>query len=251
MTVSIRKRKNNPKKDGSFSFSYMVEYRGEAGIRQRPSFKTRAEAEAKREEVMRAYGGPAQKPVYTFAEAADSYLKICEKIGRDGRDPIEIETVKSYQSCLENHVLPKLGKTDIANLTAPDVVAFRDWLIVDSGKGRETVRMAFIHYKGVLQEAFNRGKVTNHVWSGIKVTQKKKIDRTSLFDEEFGDSPAKIPSKTQAAQLLNVARSLREDPRPLMGWDPEVAAAKPWQKYSPSTGPRGWQEVQNAWVKYY
>jgi len=251
--AQIRKVKNRPRRDGTQKTSYILDYVDAEGVRQRPQFDSRSSATAARDKMMAArFAGSSQLDCYLFEEASEDYLKICEKIGRDGRQPVDPETARDYRKCLENHVLKKIGQVDVANITPPDVVNFRDWLITESGAGNETIRKAFLHYKGVLQEAYNRGRIKTHAWGGVKLHLKElSAPASHHFDDEFGDVASKIPSRDEAAHLLDVARELRLDPRRLMGWDSEESAKRPWQKYSPSSGPRGWQEVQSAWQKYY
>lgn len=246
--IPIRKEYGRPKKDGSRSILYRLDYTDRDGTRRRPCFRTRAQAVAKQKEILSAWGDSESLPEYLFEEAAEAYLRICEKVGRDGRPPVDPETVGTYRSIVDLHVVPRLQGRDISVFTGPDIIALRDELILDSEIGSETKRMAFIHFKGVLQEAYNRGKIAANVWTGVKLSLP---DKNSGLLEEEGDLAAPIPSREEAAKLIETARQLREDPRGLMGWDPDLEAAKPWQKYTPSTGPRGWRDVQRAWARYY
>jgi len=238
--MKVRRVTSKPKKDGSVKVSYLLDYVDEDGNRCRPHFDTRTQAIEVRDRLIQEKVGPGKKPPYLFSDAAEDYLKICEKIGRDGKSPIEADTVKGYRSNIENHILPEFGKMDISNLTAPDVVQFRDWLITDCPAGAETKRFAFLHFRAVLQEAYNRGRVKSHVWGGVKLNIKDRKPVRSPFDDDL-ESKAKIPSKTEAALLLETAASLRADPRALMGWT----------DLSLETGPRGWKDIQRAWKRYY
>lgn len=247
--ATIRKLTYPPKKNGKRSVAYELNYMDGQGVRHRQAFATKAEAEEKRDRVLidRRMGNDARgADAETFTEGAEYYLDIAEKVGRNGRPPIEPETVKAYRACIDAHVLPKTGSKRLSETRPPDVVAFRDWLVLESGLGDETARMAFMHYKGILQEGFNRGKVPANVWSGISIARSEAPP--PLFDHELGLVKGTIPSKTEVSTLIVTAAQLRSDPRPLMdGHDPDA----PWQKYSPSEGPRGWLAVKLAWAKNY
>lgn len=246
--IPINKTPGPAKKDGTRPTYYRLDYRDRKGKRCRPSFKTRAEAVAKQKEILLSYGAPEALPGYLFQDAAKDYLEICEKVGRNGKPPVDPETVKTYRTIVKLHVVPRVLDQDITNYSPPNIVSFRDELARDATIGAEIKRMAFIHFKGVLQEAHERGKILSNVWTGVKLSLPEK--KRDLFEDE-GDLVAPIPNRAEAAKLIETARQLRSDPRFLMGWDPKSAAAKPWQKYSPSTGPRGWQDVQKAWARYY
>jgi integrase len=247
--VAIRRRKNKPRKNGSIKISWQLDYVDNSGERHRPQFETRTLAERARNDVLlklqqdRDFGSSGKQ---IFREAAYSYLNIIEKIGRNGKPPLEPETVNGYRRILEIHVLPEVGDVIISDIRAPDVVAFRDWLLSKSKLGNRTAKNAFLQYRGVLQEAFNRGKVQSNVWSGITISN--RTSRPVLFDEELGAVVSKIPSNKEIAKLLETAERLRRDPRPLLSDHKKQAA---WQKYSPTEGPRGWKAVQTAWQKYY
>lgn len=150
--ASIRKRKHRPRQDGTAKSSWLLDYRDPDGNRRKRLFATRAAAETARDDLLIQARDPMQFQAgpETFAEAADIYLKMCEKVGRNGRPPVEVETAINYRKTLEGHVLPKVGHKKIAEIRAPDVVAFRDWLVLESGKGAPTIKKAFVHYRGVL-----------------------------------------------------------------------------------------------------
>lgn len=218
------------------------------GKRFRRLFATKAAAEEKRDELLVARRkGTRAAGSETFAEAAEIYMRIIEKVGRNGRRPVEPEAVAQYRKSLERDVLPKVGSMPIAKISAPDVVAFRNYLVMDSGKGSATIKKAFVHYRGVLQEAFNHGLIDANVWAGISLAGEAR--KSASFDNDLGLVKGSIPSRQEVAQLLRTAAELRADPRALMGGHDSAAAT--WQKYTPTDGPRGWREVKTAWRKYH
>jgi integrase len=66
--------------------------------------------------------------VGTVAEATDMWLRVCEKEGLNGREPVTNYTYENYEyraGFIKAYDWPK----PLADLTAPDIVAFRSWLL--------------------------------------------------------------------------------------------------------------------------
>jgi hypothetical protein len=62
------------------------------------------------------------------SDAVDRWLEICEKVGRDGRETVEPETLKEYKrraKVMKRYKWPK----QLHALEPPDVVQFRTWLL--------------------------------------------------------------------------------------------------------------------------
>ena len=89
------------------------------------TFNTLKEARAFLESgSLRKRGHARSGDVGTVAEATDMWLRICEKEGLNGREPATNYT--EYRAgFIKAYDWPKL----LVDLTAPDVVAFRSWLL--------------------------------------------------------------------------------------------------------------------------
>jgi integrase len=93
------------------------------------TFKTRKEALAFREggetKKLRA---AASSDIKTIEQGLQKWLDVCEKEGRNGRDPITKDTLANYQwrrDCILKYTWTK----GLHELTAPDIVEFRSWLL--------------------------------------------------------------------------------------------------------------------------
>jgi integrase len=93
------------------------------------TFNTLKEARAFLESGSLRKGGQARSgDVRTVAAATDMWLRICEKEGPNGREPVTNYTYENYEyraAFIKAYEWPKA----LADLTAPDVVAFRSWLL--------------------------------------------------------------------------------------------------------------------------
>lgn len=88
------------KRTGRKGTTYQVRYPSKAaksGYAYK-SFDTRKEAQAFLESgIVRTQVGPARSDVASVAAAADLWLRICEKEGLNGREPITAYTLKNYE----------------------------------------------------------------------------------------------------------------------------------------------------------
>ncbi len=99
--------------------------------RRRPrQVRRRADAAAFRDtagQEVRAGVHVAARDAITVGDAVKIWLVSCAA-GRGGRDPVRQVTLKDYCELTERHVLLELGTVKLSDITAPRVVAFRDWL---------------------------------------------------------------------------------------------------------------------------
>ena len=74
------------------------------------------------------HSGPLNPDISTVELGIDTWLEICEKEGRDGRDPVTPYTLKTYEY---RATLMKAfsWQKKIHELQTPDIVEFRSWLL--------------------------------------------------------------------------------------------------------------------------
>ena len=229
-------------RDGSKGKAYVVDYVDQKGKRRSKQFRRRREAESFRDgaaQEVRAGVHVAGRDAITVAEAVEIWLGSCAA-GRGGRDPVRQVTLNDYRELSQRHVLPELGRLKLTEITAPRVVAFRDWLLSDDGPGRPTAQKALQYLKSSLDEALLRGKVAADCWSKVSISLGRRY--------VGGEGEVEIPSRAEASALLATAQRLREAPAEVMGWD---AGGEAWRRYHRAEGPRGWEHVQRAWVRYH
>ena len=72
--------------------------------------------------------GPLSTEIRTVDQGLQKWLDVCEKEGRNGRDPVTAGTVQNYEyraSIIRAYEWTK----PLHELTAPDIVEFRSWLL--------------------------------------------------------------------------------------------------------------------------
>lgn len=110
----------------------------------------------------------------------------------------------------------------------------------DSGLGRPTAQKALQYVKLSLDKALLRGKVAGDCWSKVSIP----LGRRYVSGEGGGGDP----SRGEAWVLVATAQRLREASAEVMGW---VAGDEPWRRHHQADGPRGWEHVQRAWLRYH
>jgi integrase len=119
------------KRNGSKGISYQVRYPSKAaktGYAYK-SFETMKEARAFLEDsAARRKNGPLSTEIRTIDQGLQKWLDVCAKEGRNGRDPVTAGTVQNYEyraSIIRAYEWTK----PLHELTAPDIVEFRSWLL--------------------------------------------------------------------------------------------------------------------------
>jgi integrase len=164
--ASIRKR---ALKGGKVA--WQVDYRDQAGARRHKQFQTKREADAwlvqARAQVAAGIHTPDSASI-TVSEAADLWLARCT------RDGLEATTIRQYKAHVEIHIVPRIGKTKLARLSAPAANAFIDQLIHD-GRSKEMARRVLRSLSAIVGEAQRRGLVAaNNVRDAAPVKSSKR-----------------------------------------------------------------------------
>ncbi|GEC36459.1 integrase [Sinorhizobium meliloti] len=154
------------KRVGKNGITYQVRYSSKSTKSGRAfaSFKTLKEARAFTENL-----GAMQHPTggkLTVADAVQKWLDICEKIGRDGREKVELETHKEYQrraNVMKEYEWPK----PLHELKPADIVAFRNWLL--DHKTRDLARRTLSSFHSVMIEMHRQGKIQSDPAAGITI----------------------------------------------------------------------------------
>lgn len=145
------------KRTGSKGTTYQVRYY------RTPSSKTMAYATFNTLKEARAFiqniGSMKDAPgeVLSVPAAIDRWLDVCEKIGRDGREKVEPQTLKEYRR-RANVMKEYAWAKPVHELAAADVVLFRNWLL--ETRSRDLARRTLSSFHSVLIE-MNRQGVTN------------------------------------------------------------------------------------------
>ncbi len=119
------------KRNGSKGITYQVRYPSKAaksGYAYK-SFETLKEARDFREDsAARRKNGPLSTEIRTVEQGLQKWLDVCEKEGRNGRDPVTAGTLQNYEYRAD--IIRAYDWTKpLHELTAPDIVEFRSWLL--------------------------------------------------------------------------------------------------------------------------
>lgn len=132
--------------------------------------------------------------IRTVPQAVQLWLDICEKIGRDGRETVEPETLKEYKrraGVIEEYQWPK----DLYDLQPADIVHFRNWLL--ESKSRDLARRTLSSLHSVLIEMKHQGHINSDPATGITIKSGGRY--------EDDNSEVDIPSDQELRDLLGAA----------------------------------------------
>ncbi|WP_052341661.1 tyrosine-type recombinase/integrase [Salinarimonas rosea] len=155
---------------------------------------------------------PAAPKGMSVPEATDMWLRICEKEGLNGREPVSSYTLENYAyraQFIKTYPWPKLT----TELTSPDIVAFRSWLL-EGRMSRVLASKVLSSFQSVMKELSVRGHILQNAAAGIY------IHSDSRYHE-----PVSIPGKAEVSALLRAADELANARNQTI--------AKAWQRYRP------------------
>lgn len=203
------------KRSGKSGTTYQVRYPSRAtksGYAYK-TFDTLKEARAFREDAkarLHAEGNNGQ--TINVEAAVDVWLEICEKVGRDGREPVEPQTLREYRR--RAAVMKEYGwQKPLNQMSGTDAVHFRNWLL--KNKSRDLARRTLSSFHSVVIEMKRQGEIETDFVAGITIRADGRYDH--------GDE-VEIPSDEEVRDLLAAAD--------MMGAKNDFMA-KCWARYRP------------------
>jgi integrase len=185
------------KRTGKKGTTYQVRYSdrtSDTGYSYK-SFETRKEALAFRDDAKpKSRDGYNTNEIRTVSQGLQKWLDVCEKEGRDGRDPVTAYTLKNYE-WRRDHIISYDWKKDLHSLTSPDMVEFRSWLLLHFS--RDVAAKLLSSFHSMVLELVKRGVLSHDFVSGVS------IRNGSRYDE-----PVTIPSEADVLALLRAADEL-------------------------------------------
>ena len=182
--------------------AFRVSYTDREGQRHHKQFDMRRDADAYRIRVEGELALGIHTPdaaSVTVGCAADIWLTACEGSCDRG-------TIKTYREIANLHIRPQLGKKRLSRLTAPEVVEFRDAMVLT--RSQAMASKAVRHLSMILNEAMSRGLVAQNVARGVKVKRPRGEKRQRLAKR------AEIPPIEDLRGMISAADRLgNEDPR--------------------------------------
>lgn len=150
--------------------------------------------------------------ISTVTQATDKWLRICEKEGLNGREPVTGYTYKNY-AYRAKFITSYEWQKELHELTPPDVVAFRSWLL-NQDMSRVLASKVMSSFQSIMKEMAIRGVIANNVAAGIGVREDSRYK-----------TPVTIPSRQDVLALLLAADQLANEKNQTI--------AKAWQRYRP------------------
>jgi integrase len=202
------------KRTGAKGPTYQVRYPSKASKSgyAYASFETLKEARAFSENLGAVKEAPSGTKL-DVPSAVDRWLEICEKIGRDGREAVEPETLKEYKRRAE--VMKRFAWTKpLHELDQADIVKFRTWLL--ENVTRDLARRTLSSFHSVLIEMKLQGMIKDDPAARITIRSGGRY--------ENDDDEVEIPSDQEVRDLLAATEVLRSR---------NDYMAKCWARYKP------------------
>lgn len=185
-------------RNGAKGKTYQVRYATpatESGYAYK-TFLTRKAALEFREDS-RARQSPGHKQALRVFEAVDRWLDICEKIGRDGREKVEPETLKEYRRRAD--VMKAYPWTKLLHELAPaDVVHLRNWLL--EHRSRDLARRTLSSFHSVVIEMKQQGFLEDDPAAGITIRSDGR------YEIEYAE--IEIPSDRELKDILAATETM-------------------------------------------
>ncbi len=149
--------------------------------------------------------------VRTVEQGVQKWLDICEKEGRNGREPVTRYTLDNYEyraKIINSYSWEK----DLQDLSKPDVIKFRSWLLANHS--RDVAHKALTSFHSMVLELISRGNLPHDVAAGVTVAAASRYD-----------APVTIPSEQEIQGLLSAADRLANSRN--------AQIERTWRKYRP------------------
>ena len=166
--ASVRKREWTH--NGTKRFAWAVSYTDLSGKRPQEQFRTKKEADARREEIeaeLKSGVHVSASNSITINQATDEYLAHCNWRHRSGTDDEKMSrnTLECYQIIANKHIRPFLGLQTLGRLTSPAVQKWADSLRKNPAapRGRATMEKATNILQQIIDHAMRGGKVNRNI----------------------------------------------------------------------------------------
>jgi integrase len=191
--VSVRKRKWTTRL-GEHKESWIVDYSDQKGERHIQTFERKKDADAYHATVKVDVRQGVHTPVNQSITVAEAGKEWIEYVTGERR---ERSTLQSYQSHLDLHINPKLGREKLAKLTTPRINKFRDDLLA-SEVSRATAKKILTSLKSLLRDARRRGNVAQNVALDVKIAATARSKRKLKVGED-------IPTTDEIRRIIYAA----------------------------------------------
>ena len=189
-------RKRSWKSGGEIKTAWIADYFDQGGKRHLKTFATKKAAtgwlDTTRHEVKQGMHTPESTSI-TVAEAAALWIR------RGELEKLERSTLNKYRNHVDLHIVPFLGATKLARLTAPGVEQFKDDLLE-----RLSLAMAkkvLGSLKSILAESVRRGMVAQNAASTVRIRARGRDDHKLALGRDY-------PTKAEISAILDAAAAV-------------------------------------------
>jgi integrase len=144
-------------------------------------------------------------------QGLQKWLDVCEKEGRDGRHPVTRGTLEHYE-WRRDHIIRYDWQKELQELTAPDIIEFRSWLL--RTYSRNVAGKLLLSFHSMVLELLPRGVLTHDIVRGVSIRGSTRHDK-----------PVSIPTEREVQALLSAADSLANSSNQQI--------QKSWERYRP------------------
>jgi integrase len=199
--MSVRKRTWTTS-EGERKEAWIVDYVDQHGERHIETFAKKKDADAYhatvKVDVRKGVHTAASKSI-TVTQAAENWLKYIEL---EGREPA---TILGYRIHVNRHIVPRMGRDKLANLTTPHINKFRDDLL-GSAASRSLAKAVLKSFKAILKDAHRRGDVAQNVARDVIIGTSGRGKRKLKVGVD-------IPTPDEIRKIIHAATGKR---RPLL-----------------------------------
>ncbi|MBN9147765.1 MAG: tyrosine-type recombinase/integrase [Nitrobacter sp.] len=201
------------KRTGARGTTYQVRYPNKSSNSgyAYATFNTRKEAIEFRDGSRAFQNSSCRCDIVSVEDGVQKWLDICEKEGRNGREPVTRYTLDNYEyraGIIKKYTWEK----DLSGLSKADIIEFRSWLL--SNYSRDVAHKVLTSFHSMVLELVSRAVMTHDVAAGVTVSA------ASRYDE-----PVSIPTEREIASLLSAADRLANSKNAVL--------AKTWLRYRP------------------
>jgi integrase len=201
------------KRTGAKGTTYQVRYPSKASKSgyAYATFDTRKEAVEFRDNSRGLKNAAKKSDTLLVEDGVQKWLDICEKEGRNGREPVTRYTLDNYEyraGIINSYPWDK----DLQELSKTDIIEFRSWLL--KNHSRDVAHKVLTSFHSMVLELVSRAVITHDFAAGVTVLA------SSRYDE-----PVSIPTEREIAALLSAADRLANSKNVLL--------EKTWRRYRP------------------
>jgi integrase len=210
--ANIRARK------GKTGTTYQVRYTDAEGVLRYKNFAQKGAARQFAGTYKTLAREPQEKPKL-LNDALDTWLHVCEHVGRKGREPVEIHTLRHYRSeanhlrrlpikeATPNAAYGVYGKLPLNKLDGPEFIRLRDALLAHHS--RHMANRCLKSLKSAVAEAAERGDPAKSLGKGVTIIMGARHKERIV-----------VPSHAEIQLLMDAAEqlALANDQRTAIAW---------------------------------